>query len=68
MVESKVFVKILDNCCGLFDVVVVLPAGSEKRYESVFCSRREAVELAERINRLGVSELHILDVIEDALP
>ena len=67
MAESKVFASVCDNQGGGFDIVFSLPGGREKRYASVFLSAASALELAERINRLGVSELHLDDVIEDAL-
>ena len=68
MEESKIFVKICESSAQGFDVAVILPCGEEKRFESVFLDRIKAEELAERMNRLGLSPLHILDVIEDALP
>ena len=67
MAESKVFASVCDNQGGGFDIVFSLPRGGEKRYASVFASKAPALELAERINRLGVSEQHLDDVIEDAL-
>ena len=68
MAESKVFVKICESSARGFDVVVTFPDGEEKRFESVFLDRLEAEEFSERVKRLGVSPLHILDVLEDALP
>ena len=68
MVESKIAVKILDGAEGGFDAVFTLPDGREERYYSVFSDRLAAETFAERVNRLGISELHIRDVLEDALP
>ncbi len=68
MVESKIVVRILGSERGGFDAVFTLPDGREKRYASVFSDRLAAEEFAERVNRLGISELHIVDVLEDALP
>ena len=68
MVESKIVVKILDSALCGFDVVFTMPDGREKSYPSAFSSRSAADEFAERVNRLGISELHISDVLEDALP
>ena len=61
------FVKVLESpICG-FDIVFVLQSGSEVRYSSVFCRREDAEAFAERANRLGISEIHIPEVIEDAI-
>ena len=68
MEESKIFVRVCESSAQGFDLTVVLPLGEEKKFESAFLDRLEAEELAERINRLGVSPLHVLDIIEDALP
>lgn len=67
MAEPKVFARACDNPRGGFDVVFTLPSGREERYTSVFCRRRDAEEFVERVNRLGVSELHLDEIIEDAL-
>ncbi len=53
---------------GGFGLRITLRSGEEKEYPSLFVSRAEAERLCERINRLGVSECHIYDVIEDSLP
>lgn len=67
MVEMNVFVRVIDSpVCG-FDVVFTLPCGSEVRYSSVFCHRDDAEAFADRVNRLGVSPIHIPDIVEDAL-
>ena len=65
--RSKVVAKILESRRGGFDVVFELPSGGEIRYGSVFTERAEALDFAERVNRLDVSEIHIPDIIEDAM-
>ncbi len=67
MAESKVFASFSVNRQGWYDIVFSLPSGGEARYRSVFSSVRDAEEFVERINRLGISELHLDEIIEDAL-
>ena len=65
--EMNVFVKVLESSVCGFDVAFTLPDGSEVRYRSVFCRRDDAEIFADRVNRLGVSPIHIPDIVEDAL-
>lgn len=68
MVEGNASVKILYNSEGGIDVVFVLPDGSERLFGSVFTDIGCAESFAERVNRLGISAVHIEDILEDALP
>ena len=68
MVESSAFVTVRQNKAEWFDLIFRLPSGREEVYRSVFLLRRDAEEFAERVNRLGLSAMHIGDVLEDALP
>lgn len=68
MVKSDVFARCVENEKGEVDIVVELSADNKKIYKSVFTDPTDAAALVEKINRMGVSPLHIDDVIEDALP
>ena len=68
MEKSSVFVEICRGAAGWFDIVFYLPCGERQVFGSVFSDSSVAEAFAERINRLGLSALHIADVLEDALP
>ena len=68
MVKTNVFARFVENMEGGYDIVVLLSPDFEKIYRSVFIDRGAAAAFVERVNRMGVSPLHIDDVIEDSLP
>ncbi len=61
-------VKVTGNdTCG-FGLCVTLPSGKKREYSSMYVDRNDAEELCDMINRNCVSEEHISEIIEDALP
>ena len=45
-----------------------LPSGQVRRIDSIVFDRDSIEALCERMNRLGVSECHVDEIIEDFLP
>ncbi len=56
-----------NDVCG-FGISVLLPSGMKKEYAALYANRLDAEDLCDKINRDGVSECHVYDIIEDALP
>lgn len=51
-----------------FGLLVRCPSGENFLLHSVCIDRNDAEYIAKTVNRLGVSECHVYDVIEDLLP
>ncbi len=66
----KTFAKseVIENDGLGFGLHITFPSGEEKEYISLFTVREDAERLCEKIERLGVSECNIYDIIEDSLP
>ncbi len=68
MNKKNFCIEIQDNAVGGFDLAFTLSSGELKVYHFVFCDRGDAEAFVELIDRMDVSEVHIFDVLEDALP
>ena len=51
-----------------YGLSVTLPSGKTRSFRSLTFERREIDELCDKMNRLGVSECQLYDIIEDFLP
>lgn len=51
-----------------FGLSVTLPSGQVRELDSLTFDRDAIVQLCERMNRLGVSECQLYEIIEDFLP
>lgn len=60
--------SLIDEGDAGFGIVVRFPSGEETVLHSVCMHRCDAERVCNVVNRLGVSECHIRDVIEDLLP
>ena len=60
--------SLIDEGKSGFGILVKLPSGAVKVLHSVSTHRSEVIRICKTVNRLGVSECHVCDVIEDFLP
>lgn len=67
MKMNFVDLSVIDEGDAGFGVLVRCPSGEEWTLHSVCLNRFDAERICEVVNRLGVSECHIRDVIEDLL-
>ena len=65
---ERVDLSLIDEGESGFGILVRSQCGTETILHSVCMQREEAMRICEVINRLGVSECHMCDVIEDLLP
>ena len=68
MKTNFVDLSVIDEGDAGFGILVRCPSGDEWKFHSVCLRRSDAKRICETVNRLGVSECHIRDVIEDLLP
>ena len=59
---------VIDEGNDGFGLFIRHPSGECRVLHSVCVRRADAERIAETVNRLGVSECHICEVIEDLLP
>ena len=59
---------VIDEGNDGFGLFIRYPSGECRVLHSVCVRRADAERIAETVNRLGVSECHICEVIEDLLP
>lgn len=50
-----------------FGILVTLPSGKVRRFESLTFDMNACETLAERVNRLEVSECHLYEILDDFL-
>ena len=62
-----VFEVIGDDDKG-YGLSVILPSGETRSFRSLAFDRRKIDELCDKMNRLGVFECQLYDIIEDFLP
>ena len=67
MIISFVRSEVVGSCDGGFGLLIRLPNGEEKVFDSLTFDRLSIEQLSDRINRLGVSEAHLYEIIEDFL-
>ena len=68
MKTNFVDLSVIDEGDAGFGILVRCPSGDEWTFHSVCLRRSDSERICETVNRLGVSECHIRDVIEDLLP
>ena len=64
---SSVKCKVIGDGKSGFGMLVILPGGEVKKFESLTFDMDACEALAERVNRLGVSECHLHEILEDFL-
>ena len=68
MLKEFVRSKVIGDAKHGYGLLITLPSGDDVKYNSLFFKLEKSEKLCRLINRLGVSECHIYDVIEDSLP
>ena len=68
MKMNFVDLSVIDEGDAGFGILVRCPSGEEWTLHSVCVNRSDVEHICDAVNRLGVSECHVRDVIEDLLP
>lgn len=68
MLKEFVKSKVIGDSKDGYGLLITLPSGENVKYNSLFLKLEKSEKLCRLINRLGVSECHVADIIEDALP
>ncbi len=68
MIKTFTKIEVIGNNELGFGLQITFPTGEEREYISLFVNREDAERLRKKMERLGVSECNIYDIIEDSLP
>lgn len=68
MIFEYVTLSLLDEGDAGFGILVKFASGEDLVLHSVCVHREDAERICEVVNRIGVSECQVRDVIEDLLP